>query len=92
MPQVVVTAQVEDLKQWERGFRTHGDLFRSQTVTKPIGIATREDNQVAVRFEPEDLDAFFNIIDSPAAHEAMDADGIKRDSVRIYVFDKEFRP
>ena len=27
MPNVVVTAQVEDSVKWEAGFRTHGELF-----------------------------------------------------------------
>ncbi len=36
MPKVVVTAQVEDPAKWEEGFGTHGDLFRSQTITRPI--------------------------------------------------------
>ena len=58
MPRVVVTAQVEDLVKWEEGFRTHGDLFRSQTVSGPIGIATNEDNEVAVCFDASDLDRF----------------------------------
>ncbi len=56
MPRVVVTAQVEELVKWEEGFRTHGDLFRSQTVSGPIGIATNEDNEVAVCFDASDLD------------------------------------
>jgi hypothetical protein len=90
MPQVVVTAQVEDLEKWESGFRTHGDLFRGQTITKPIGIAMREGNEIAVRFEPDDLDAFIKSMDSSATHEAMAVDGIKRDTVKVYVFDKEF--
>ena len=54
MPRVVVTAQVEDLVKWEEGFRTHGDLFRNQTVSGPIGIATNEDNEVAVCFDAKD--------------------------------------
>ena len=58
MPKVVVTGQVEDLVKWEEGFRTHGDLFRSQTVSGPIGIATNEDNEVAVCFDASDLDRF----------------------------------
>ena len=59
MPRVVVTAQVEDLVKWEEGFRTHGDLFRSQTVSGPIGIATNEDNEVAGCFDASDLDGFY---------------------------------
>lgn len=31
MPKIIVTAEVEDAKTWEVGFRTHGDLFRAQT-------------------------------------------------------------
>jgi hypothetical protein len=33
MSKVVVTAQVEDPVKWEKNFKTHGSLFRSQTVT-----------------------------------------------------------
>ena len=35
-----------DLVKWEEGFRTHGGLFRSQTVTKPIHFAMVEGNLV----------------------------------------------
>ena len=45
MPKVVITAEVEDTAKWEQGFRSHGDLFRSQTITKPIGMAIREGNR-----------------------------------------------
>jgi hypothetical protein len=30
MPRVIITAQVEDAANWEQGFRTHGELFRSE--------------------------------------------------------------
>ena len=39
MPKVVITAEVEDTAKWEQGFRSHGDLFRSQTITTPISMA-----------------------------------------------------
>ena len=56
MPKVIVTAQVEDVVKWEAGFRTHGDLFRnSYTVTTPVGIAISEGNEIAVCFEPADV-------------------------------------
>ena len=91
MPKVVVTAQVEDPVKWEKGFRTHGDLFRSQTVAKPINLATIAGNQVAVCFEPDDLDTFLKILDSPATAEAMVIDGVKRETVKVFVLDKEFK-
>ena len=58
MPKVVVTAQVEDSVKWETGSRTHGELFRSETVSKPIHVATITGNEVACCFEPEDVDTF----------------------------------
>ncbi len=91
MPKVVVTAQVEDSVKWEEGFRTHGDLFRSQTVTTPIDIAI-EGNEIAVCMEPENLETYLSILDSPATVEAMDFDGVNRETVKVYVFNKEFQP
>jgi len=90
MPKVIVTAQVEDPVKWEEGFRTHGDLFRSQSIAAPIHFATVEGNQVVCCFEPADLDTYMQILDSDATAEAMDFDGIKRDTVQVVVLDKEF--
>lgn len=90
MAKVVITAEVEDLTTWEEGFRTHGDLFRRQTITKPISIATNEDNEVALIFEPEDLGVFMQLLES-AGPEAMANDGVKRETVKIFVLDKEFK-
>ena len=92
MPRVVVTAQVEDSVKWEEGFRTHGDLFRSETVTTPISFAINEGNEVAVSFEPANLDTFMTGMASQATADAMAVDGVKRETVKIYVMDKEFQP
>jgi len=89
MTKVVVVAQVEDLVKWEEGFRTHGDLFRSRTVSGPIGIATNEGNEVAVCFEAENTDTFMESLNSPATAEAMAADGVRRETVKIFVMDRE---
>jgi len=91
MPKVVVVAQVEDPVKWEAGFRTHGDLFRSQTVTKPIHFAKGEGNQVAVCFEPDDVAAYIKFLNSPATAEAMTFDGVKRETVKVFVLDQEFK-
>ena len=91
MPKVVITAQVEDLVKWEKGFRAHGNLFRSQTVTKPIDFATIAGNEVAVCAEPDDLATFMKIMDSPAVAEAMAFDGVKRETVKMFVLDKQFK-
>ena len=90
MPKVVVVAQVEDSVKWEEGFRTHGDLFRSQTITKPIRFGTIEGHQVAVCFEPDDLALFMKIMAFPATAKAMAFDGIRRETVKVFILDKEF--
>ena len=92
MPKVIVTAEVEDVTRWEHSFRTHGALFRSQTVTTPVGIAVQEDNTVACCFEPTNLDTFMKVLESPETAKAMGADGVKRDTVKLYVMDREFQP
>lgn len=90
MPKVIVTAQVEDPVRFEEGFRTHADLFRSETVHRPIDFSIIEGNEVACCFEPDDLDAFMEGMDSAETAEAMAIDGVKRETVKIYVLDKEF--
>jgi hypothetical protein len=91
MTKIIVTAQVEDAAAWEEGFRTNGELFRSQTVYR-VEFTHNEANEVAVCFEPEDFDRFMEIFGSPATGEAMEADGVKRETVKVYVMDKEFTP
>ncbi len=91
MPKVIVTAQVEDPAKWEEGFRTHGELFRRQTVTRPINFGAIEGNEVAVCVEPDDLKTFMDILDSPVTAEAMEFDGVKRDTVKVFVLDKELK-
>ena len=89
MTRIVVTANVEDLAKWEESFRRRGDLFRSQTVSGSIGMAVTENNDVAVCFEAENLDTFMEILNSPATADAMQSDGVNRDSVKVFVMDRE---
>ena len=92
MPKVLVTAEVEDLVRWEEGFRTRGDLMRSFTVNKLVAFATAEGNEVAVLSDPDDLDAFMTGMESEATAEAMEADGVKRETVKTFILDKELQP
>lgn len=92
MPRVVVTADVEDATKWEEGFRTHGELFKRQSISKPIHFTVTGLNQVVALFEPDDLDTYMQVLDSPATAEAMDFDGIKRETVKVFVLDGEFDP
>ena len=92
MPKVLAIASVEDAEKWEKGFRTHGDLFTSQTINKPIHFTLTSDNEMVICFEPDNLPKFLEILDSPATAEAMEFDGVRRETVKIFVLDQEFDP
>ena len=89
MPRVMITAQVEDSAKWEAGFRSHGELLRSMSSTV-THFATNGDNEVALYAEPADLEKYFEVLESPATAEAMSQDGVKKETVKVYVLDKEF--
>ncbi len=89
MAKVVITAQVEDSAKWEEGFRTHGELLRSMTSTVTYFTITAE-NELTLYAEPDDADKFLEVMESPATAEAMAYDGVKRETVKVVVLDKEF--
>ncbi len=90
MAKVIITAQVEDSAKWEEGFRTHGKLLRSMTSTVTY-FTISKDNELTLYAEPNDVDKVLEVMDSPATEEAMAYDGVKRETVKISVLDKEVR-
>jgi hypothetical protein len=90
MPRVVITAEVDNLDTWEKGFRTHGDLFKQMGVST-MEYATVAGNRVAVCGETADLAAYMKIFNSPATAEAMAVDGVKRETVHVFVLDKTIK-
>src|SRR5664279_4237398 len=90
MNKLIIVAEVADLGKWETNFRTHAELFRSYSITKPIQYGGMEDNYVAVCFEPDDMAACLKGIGYASTVEAMKMDGIKMETVRMFVLAKEF--
>ena len=90
MPKLLSVAEVDDLEKWEQGFRMHGDLFRSMAATS-VNFATSEGNQVAVCVDTTDLDTCMKVYNSPATADAMKSDGVKRETVKVFVLDKELK-
>jgi len=89
MPKVIVTAQVQDPVKWEAGFRTHGDLFRTYTRA-PIHF-TIAGNEVTICMEPDNLDTFRRAMEPQATVEATAFDGVKRETVKTFVLDREIK-
>ncbi len=91
MAKIIVTAEVENATDWENGFRTHGDLFRDQSV-HTIDFSVTSESEVGIVFECESAEKFLEFVDTPVTEEAMKFDGVKRDTVKIFVLDKVFKP
>lgn len=90
MTKIVVIAQCKDQAQWEAGFRTHGDLFRTAYgVSKSVSYGAGDDNYVGVCFETDDLGKATTAISSAETARAMESDGLLRDTVKVFVLDKE---
>ena len=87
---IAVRAEVEDVDAWREGFKTHGDLFKSQGVSVAYMGAT-EGNSVIGVFETNDVDEFIRIFNDPATAEAMANDKITG-GVELFVLDKTFSP
>jgi hypothetical protein len=89
MAKIIITAKVEDAAKWEEGYRTHGDLLRSMTSTVSY-FTISADNELTIYADVDDVDKYFEVMDSPATEEAMAFDGVLRDTVKVSVLDKEF--
>lgn len=87
MPKVVLTAQVQEPGEWEGRFRTHVDVLRTYALQAPVQYAI-SGNEVAVCFDSEDLDQFKRALESQATAEAMAFDGVKRETVKMFILDK----
>ncbi|GKS60295.1 hypothetical protein YTPLAS18_38220 [Nitrospira sp.] len=91
MPKIVAMIQVHDLPQWERNFRTHGELFRRQTINGQYDYTMIGDgNRVVLSADVRDVDTFFTVLKSPDADDAIDLDGVKRETIQFFVLDKQF--
>ena len=88
MARVIVTAAVEDGARWEAAFRTHKKLFREYSATA-LHYTVADNNEVAIFMKVKKVSTFLEQMAAPETAEAMAGDGVKRDTVRIFVLDKE---
>jgi hypothetical protein len=87
MAKVLMTAQVQDGAKWEASFRTHADIFKTYKLRGPVEF-TVSGNDVALCMDPADAQAFLKTINEPQTVEAMKVDGVKRETVKMYVLEK----
>jgi hypothetical protein len=90
MAKVLIMAHVENSVKWEAGFRSHADLFRTMSITTQE-FTTTPNNEVAICSDTSDLPKYMEVLKSQATTDAMSSDGVKRDTVKIFVLDKEVK-
>ena len=90
MPKVIITAQVEDAQKWEAGFKTHGDVFLTYDLKGPVEYKV-VGNEVALCFDVKDVEKFKGAMHSPETAAAMQFDGVKRETVKTFVLEKEVK-
>ena len=90
MARVLVVAQVEDAAKWEASFRTHGNLFKTYGLKGPVEYGL-SGNSAAVCLDPENVQAFLQTLQDQATADAMKADGVKRETVNVFVLDKQLK-
>lgn len=87
MTRIIVTATVDNPTEWEKKFRTHADLFRSQAVTA-VDFTVNDDNLAVFTTDVDDVEQYFKELESQATADAMANDGVQRDTVKVFVLDK----
>lgn len=92
MARMVMTGEVEDAMAWEARFRSHRDLFATiygEMGMNAIHFSTTDDNRFVIYSEPPDAEEFFRTLESEEIKAAMAEDGVKRETVQVYILDKE---
>jgi len=90
MTRIVLTAQVEDAAKWEEGYRAHAPMIREFLgVTKPVHFSANvETNEICISVVPDDLEKYLELVQSSEIAEAMDKNGVKRETAKLYILDK----
>lgn len=91
MSGIVITAHVKDSAKWEKGFRSHQELFRRNNISL-INYTITKDNDVVLYSETDDVSAYTNFVRSPDVAKAMEDDGVDRSTLRVYALDKQLKP
>lgn len=84
MPTVVITHEVDDVQRWlssEGRAKFFGPLgFTVRTFTNSV-----DEHRVGLIAEGPGLEPLLNAMQTPEAAEAMKGDGVRADTIQIYV-------
>lgn len=86
---IAIRAEVESVDHWREKFKTHADLFKSQSVSFAYMGAANDKTVISV-FETNNPDEFVRIFNDPVTAEAMSQDKITG-GVEMFLLDEIFK-
>ena len=90
MPKFVAIYEVEDPERWEAGFRTRSEMFKSWSGIGPVNYTVTEEGRVVHYGEyADDIEKVFAAMQTPEGARAMAEDGVKPETMQVYVLDKQ---
>lgn len=87
MARIIITAQVEDEKKWLENFPSHKKIFKSYSAKRVRYGVT--DGVAGTVWDVGDAKKMLDSMQAPDTAEAMAADGVIRDTVRVVVLDEK---
>ena len=84
MPKLIATHEVDDVAHWSSSPRRE-EVFGSVATDIRTFVDPNRPNHVGLSMNVSDMDAFQAVMESEAGAEAMKYDGVRRDTIAIYV-------
>ena len=84
MPKLVVTHEVDDISHWLSSPK-RGEVFAGIATDLQTYVLPGDTNQVALSMDVADMDAMDAMMQSEAGAEAMKYDGVRPDTIVLYV-------
>ena len=84
MPKLVVTHEVDDVAHWLASPKRE-EVFASVATNITTFVLPGDSSRVALSMDVADMDSFDELMKSDAAAEAMKYDGVRPDTMVMYV-------
>ena len=84
MPKVVATHEVDNIAHWLASPK-RAEVFAGIATNMQTYVLPGDSNRVALSMEVADMDAMQAMMESDAGAEAMKHDGVRPDTVVVYV-------
>ena len=84
MPRLVFTHEVDDVAHWLASPK-RAEVFAGIATNMQTYVLPGDSNRVALSMEVADMDAMQAMMESDAGAEAMKHDGVRPDTVVVYV-------